>query len=81
MLRNHLNNFFCYLGRAVKNDFRLIERDYKKVMKVIRSCKCKEHLDTTNRLIIIFYTKHKNLFLLKRLEKRFRFKKKIILKK
>jgi len=81
MLRIHLNNFFCHLGRAVKNDLRLVERDYKKVMRVIRSCKCEEHLDATNRLITHFYMKHESDFLLKKLEKRFWFKKKLILKK
>ena len=73
-----LDKFFSYLGRAVKNDFRLIERDYRKVRRVIKSCKCEEHLDVANRLITCFYMKHGNDFLLKNLEKRFRFKKKII---
>ena len=81
MFRTHLNKFFCHLGRAVKNDLRLIEADYKKVMRVIRSCKCEEHLDVANRLITCFYMKNGSDFLLKRLEKRFRFKKKLILKK
>ena len=72
------DNFFCYLGRAIKNDFRLIEIDYKKVLRVIKSCQCEEHLDVANRLITCFYLKHGNDFLLKNLEKRFRFKKKII---
>ena len=80
MLLTHLNNFFCYLGRAVKNDFRLIERDYRKVRRVIKSCQCEEHLAVTNRLITLFYMKHGNDFLLKNLEKRFRIKKKILLK-
>ena len=75
------DNFFCYLGRAIKNDFRLIEIDYKKVLRVIKSCQCEEHLDATNRLITLFYMKHNNQFLLKKLEKRFWFKKKLILKK
>ena len=81
MLRIHLNNFFCHLGRAVKNDLRLVERDYKKVMRVIRSCKIEEHLDVANKLITLFYMKHDSRFLLKKLEKRFWFKKKLILKK
>ena len=81
MLRTHLSNFFSTLGRNIKNNFRLIERDYKKVLRVIKSCQCVEHLDVTNKLIILFYIKHKNNFLLKKLEKRFWFKKKIILKK
>jgi hypothetical protein len=72
------DNFFCYLGRAIKNDFRLMEVDYRKVLRVIKSCQCKEHLDATNKLITLFYMKHNNQFLLKRLEKRFRFKKKLI---
>jgi len=58
-----------------------IEIDYKKVMRVIRSCKCEEHLDATNRLITYFYMKHDNWFLLKKLEKRFWFKKNLIIKK
>ena len=86
MLKTLLNKifrfdeFFTVLGREVKNDFRLIERDYKKVMRVIRSCKCEEHLAVANRLITCFYMKHGNDFLLKNLEKRYRFKKKIISK-
>ena len=80
-LINKIDNFFCYLGRAVKNDFRLIEADYKKVMRVIRSCKHEEHLDVANRLITVFYIKHNNQFLLKNLEKRFWFKKKMIIRK
>ena len=58
----------------------MIEIDYKKVMRVIRSCKCEEHLDATNRLITLFYMKHGNDFLLKNLEKRFKIKKTIITK-
>ena len=77
----NFDEFSSVLGRNVKNDFRLIENDYKKVMRVIRSCKCEEHLDATNRLITHFYMKHGNDFLLKRLEKRFWFKKKMIIKK
>ena len=87
MLKTFLNKIFKFdefislLSRNIKNDFRLIEKDYKKVMRVIRSCKRKEHLDVANRLITLFYTKHNNQFLLKKLEKRFWFKKKLILKK
>ena len=55
-----------------------LNRDYKKVLKVIVSCKCQEHLDVANRLITCFYVKHANDFLLEKLEKRFRFKKRII---
>ena len=80
-LINKIDNFFCYLGRAVKNDFRLIEADYKKVLRVIKSCQCEEHLDATNKLITLFYIKHGNDFLLEKLEKNFWFKKKLILKK
>ena len=76
-----IDKFFCYLGRAVKNDFRILENDYKKVLRVIKSCQCEEHLATTNRLITLFYMKHGNQFLLKKLEKRFWFKKRLILKK
>ena len=76
-----LDNFFCHLGRAVKNDLNLIVADYRKVLRVIKSCKCEEHLDATNRLITYFYMKNGNDFLLKKLEKRFWFKKKMIIKK
>ena len=55
--------------------------DYKKVYKVIWSCKCEEHLAAANRLITYFYLKHRNDFLLKKLEKRYWFKKKLIFKK
>mgnify|MGYP001199400826 CR=1 FL=1 len=79
-LTNKIDNFSCYLGRAIKNDFRLIERDYKKVRRVIKSCQCEEHLAVANRLITCFYMKYENDFLLKNLEKRFRFKKKMIKK-
>ena len=75
------DNFFCYLGRTIKNDFRLMEVDYKKVLRVIKSCQCEEHLDAANRLITLFYIKHNNQFLLKKLEKRFWFKKKMIIKR
>ena len=87
MLTTLLNKIFKFdefstiLGRNVKNDLRLIERDYKKVMRVIRSCKYEEHLDTTNKLITLFYMKHDNQFLLQKLEKRYRFKKRMILRK
>ena len=86
MLKTLLNKIFNFdeftstLGRNVKNDFRLIERDYRKVRRVIKSCKCEEHLDVANRLITCFYMKHGNDFLLKNLEKRLRIKKKILLK-
>ena len=80
MLRQQLNKFFSYLGREVKNDFRLIKADYFKVRRVIKSCTCEEHLDATNRLITLFYIKHGNDFLLKNLEKRFKIKKTIITK-
>ena len=69
------------MGRAIKNHFLLIEIDYKKVLRVIKSCKCQEHLAATNRLITLFYMKHGNQFLLKKLEKRFWFKKKLMLRK
>ena len=73
--------FFTKLGRNVKRDLNLIVRDYKKVLRVIKSCQCEEHLDATNKLITYFYMKHESDFLLKKLEKRFWFKKKLILKK
>ena len=58
-----------------------LNRDYKKVLRVIRSCKCEEHLAATNKLITYFYLKHGNKFLLKKLEQRYWFKKKLILKR
>jgi len=58
-----------------------LKKDYKKVLKVIISCQCKEHLDVANKLITHFYLKNDSRFLLKKLEKRFWFKKKLILKK
>jgi hypothetical protein len=73
--------FFAVLGRNAKNDLRIIKADFQKVMRVIRSCKCEEHLAVANRLITCFYMKHENDFLLKKLEKRFWFKKKLILKR
>ena len=52
-----------------------INRDYKKVHKVIWSCKCEEHLDVANRLITNFYIKWGNDFYLERLELRYLKKK------
>jgi len=80
MLRTHLSNFFASLGRNVKNDFRLVLVDYQKVISVIKSCKCKEHLDVANRLITSFYIKHGNSFLIKKLKKTLYFKKRLIIK-
>ena len=80
-LNKLFSEFTTMLGRNIKNDFRLVEIDYRKVYRVIKSCQCKEHLDVANKLITCFYTKHENDFLLKKLEKRFWFKKKLILKK
>jgi len=57
------------MGRAVKYHFRLMEVDYKKVLRVIKSCQCKEHLDVANRLITCFYIKHGSDFYLEKLEK------------
>ena len=56
------DKFFSYLGRSIKNDFRLIEEDYFKVRRVIKSCTCEEHLAVANRLITCFYMKHGNEF-------------------
>ena len=87
MLKTFLNKIFKFdefiflLSKNIKNDFRLIEADYKKVLRVIKSCQCEEHLDATNKLITLFYIKHGNDFLLKKLEKRFWFKKKLINKR
>ena len=71
MLKTHLNNFFCHLGRNVKKEFDLIRYDYYKVKRVIKSCQCEEHLDVANRLITLFYIKWNNNNLLKKLEKRY----------
>ena len=76
-----IDEFTNTLGRGIKYHFRLIEADYKKVLRVIKSCQCEEHLDATNKLITLFYIKHGNDFLLKKLEKRFWFKKKMIIRK
>ena len=87
MLKTLLNKIFRFdefaasLGRNIKDDFRLVKADYFKVRRVIRSCKCQEHLDVANKLITLFYMKHNSLFLLKKLEKRFWFKKKMITRK
>ena len=48
-----------------------LNRDYKKVYKVILSCSCQEHLDVANRLITNFYMKWGNDFYLERLESRY----------
>ena len=53
-------------------------KDYKKVLRVIKSCQCEEHLAATNRLITYFYMKHENDFLLKKLERKFQLKKQLI---
>ncbi len=55
-----------------------LNRDYKKVYKVIWSCKCEEHLAVANRLITLFYMKHSDNFLLKKLEKSYKLKYKKI---
>jgi len=87
MLKTFLNRIFQFdeftstLGRNMKNQYRILEVDYKKVLRVIKSCQCEEHLAATNKLITYFYMKHGNDFLLEKLEKRFWFKKKLILKK
>ena len=49
----------------------LLNRDYKKVYKVILSCSRQEHLDVANRLITNFYMKWGNDFYLERLESRY----------
>jgi len=55
-----------------------LNRDYKKVYKVILSCQCTEHLAVVNRLITLFYMKHDDNKLLERLEKRYIKKQKTI---
>ena len=85
MLKTLLNKIFNFdefasiLGRNIKNNFRLIEVDYKKVMRVIRSCQCEEHLAVANRLITLHYMKYGNVKLLERLEKRYIKKQKTII--
>ena len=56
-----------------------MKEDYLKVEKVIKSCQCKEHLEVANKLITYFYIKHGDDFLLKKLEEKIYFKKKLIL--
>ena len=80
MLKTHLNNFFCYLGRDIKNKSNLMRYDYYKVKRVIKSCQCEEHLDVVNRLITLFYIKHNNQELLEKLETRYKIIKKTIIK-
>ena len=80
MLRTLLNRFSKLKKIRDTNYIQLIERDYKKVRRVIKSCQCEEHLDVANRLITCFYMKYENNFLLKNLEKRYRIKKKILSK-
>ena len=48
-----------------------LNRDYKKVYKVILSCSCSEHLDVANKLITYFYMKWSNDLYLERLESRY----------
>ena len=55
-----------------------LNRDYKKVLKVIISCKCQEHLDVANRLITHFYMKYEDDYLLDKLEIRYNLMKKVI---
>ena len=57
-----------------------LSRDYKKVLKVIISCECKEHLDVANKLITCFYLKYEDDKLLDKLEMRYNLMKKIITK-
>ena len=71
----------CSLISSHHDFYDCVEVDYKKVLRVIKSCKCQEHLDATNKLITYFYMKHGNQFLLEKLEQRFWFKKKLILKR
>jgi len=69
MLNNHNNKVMSTIH---------LNRDYKKVHKVIWSCKCEEHLDVANRLITLFYMKHSNDRLLEKLEKSYKLKQKKI---
>jgi len=55
-----------------------LNRDYKKVYKVIWSCKCEEHLAVANRLITLFYMKYSDNVLLEKLEKHHKLKLKKI---
>ena len=74
----NFDEFLSTLGRNIKNNFRLIERDYYKVRRIIKSCQCEEHLDVANKLITLFYLKHSNDRLLERLEKSYKLKYKKI---
>jgi len=56
----------------------LLNKDYKKVYKVILSCSCEEHLAATNKLITYFYIKWNNNCYLERLENRYVKKRKEI---
>ena len=55
-----------------------LNRDYKKVLRVIKSCQCQEHLDVANKLITCFYMKHEDNLLLEKLETRYNLLKKVI---
>ena len=55
-----------------------LSRDYKKVLKVIISCECQEHLDVANKLITYFYLKYEDDKLLDKLEIRYNLMKKVI---
>ena len=79
LINKYFGEFFAILGRNVKNDLRLIEADYYKVRRIIKSCQCKEHLDVANKLITYFYLKHGDDFLLKKLEEKIYLMKKLIL--
>ena len=59
---SNFDEFAAVLGRNIKNDLRLMVEDYRKVLRVIKSCKCEEHLDASNKLITYFNIKHKNDF-------------------
>ena len=72
LINKYFGEFFAILGRNVKNDLRLIEADYYKVRRIIKSCQCKEHLDVANKVITLFYMKYDDNRLLERLEKKYK---------
>ena len=73
-------SFRSFLKRDIKKIIKLhlADNDYRKVHKVIWSCKCEEHLAVANRLITLFYMKHSNDRLLEKLEKSYKLKQKKI---
>ena len=74
------NKFFKLFRNDTKKLIKiyLINKDYNKVLRVIKSCQCEEHLAVANRLITCFYMKNGSESLLKKLENKFKHKKQLI---